>query len=71
MSSSKIFLFKNTLKVILHDIFNVFILLNTVSYIKLNFKLKIHQKCVLLKTWKKFGKPGKKFENTSGNPVTS
>ena len=25
---------------------------------------------MLLKTWKKFGKPGKNLEKTSGNPVS-
>ena len=37
--------------------------------LKLNFKLKKDQKYVLLKTWKKFSKPGKNFEKTSSNPV--
>ena len=40
LSSSKSFLLKNTFKVALHNIFNVFILLGEVSYLKLNFKLK-------------------------------
>ena len=35
----------------------VLILFNRVSYIKLNFNLKVDPKCVFLKTWKKFGKP--------------
>ena len=35
----------------------------------MNFKLKIYLKMFTFKTWKKFGKPGKIFEKTSGNPV--
>ena len=27
--------------------------------------------CILIKTWKTFGKPGKFFEKTSGNPAYS
>ena len=48
------FTYKNIFKV-LQYLFNLFMLFNS----KL---LKIDQKCVLLKTWKKFGK-------ISGNPV--
>ena len=61
LSSSNFFLLKNTFKETLHDLFKIFILFNTVSHIKLNFKLKLTQKCVLLKTLKKLGKPGKNF----------
>ena len=45
---------KNTFKVALQYLFNVVILLNTVFYLKLCFKLKIDPKnvCVLLKTLK-------------------
>ena len=68
LSSSKFFLLKNIFKVALHYLFNIFILFNTISYLRLNFKLKIDLKCELLKTWKKFVKPGKFFEKTSGNP---
>ena len=46
-----------------------FILINLVFKHKVNFKLKKPQKCVLFKTWKKFGKPLENFEKTSGNPV--
>ena len=45
-----------------------FILFNTVSYIEINLKLKIDPKMCTFKTWKKFGKPGKSLEKTSGNP---
>ena len=41
-------------KVPLQYLLNVFILFNTVFYLKLNFKLKIDEKCVVLKTWKNF-----------------
>ena len=54
MSSLKIFLLKNTFKVALQYLFNVFILLNIVFNLKLNFKLKIVQK---MNTFKR--KPGK------------
>ena len=47
------FLLKNLFKVALQYLFNVFILFNTVSYFKINFKLKYNQKCFLKKTWKK------------------
>ena len=40
----KMFLLKNAFKVTLQYPFNVFILFNPVSYIKLNFKLKIDPK---------------------------
>ena len=38
------------------------------QFLNLNYK-KWTQKCVFLKTWKKFCKPGKNFEKMSGNPV--
>lgn len=63
------FLLKKIFKVILQYLFNVFILFNTVPYIKFNFKQNIDPKMCTLKTWKKFGKPVKKFEKMSGNPV--
>ena len=44
-----------------------FLLFYTVSFIKLDFKQKIDPKMCILKTQKKFGKPGKKFQKTSGN----
>ena len=49
-----IFFIKNTLVVTFQYLFNIFILFNTVFYLELNFKLKIDQKKVLLKTWRKF-----------------
>ena len=62
-------LLMNTFKVVLQYLFNIFILFHTVLYIKLTLNLKYTQKCVVLRTWKKFGKPGKNSEKTSGNPV--
>ena len=62
------FLLKNIFKVTLRYLFNVFILSNIVSYLKLTLNYKYTQKCVLLKTWKKFKNPGKIFVKTSGNP---
>ena len=50
---------------------NILILYDTVSYIKLNFDLKIHLKIYTVKIWKKFGKPEKYLNHTSGNPVIS
>ena len=41
---------------------------NTVSYLKLNFKLKTDPKLCKLKNLEKLGKPGKFFEKTNGNP---
>ena len=56
----KTFLLKNLFKVILQYLINVFILFNTIFYIKLKFKLKIDPKMrtfknleEILKTWKK------------------
>ena len=43
----KLFLLKKTLKVALEYLFNVSILFNSVSYLKINFILKIDQKCGL------------------------
>ena len=55
------FKLKNTFKVVLQYLFNVFILCNTVCYLKLNFKRKIDPKMrpfknreEILKTWRKF-----------------
>ena len=60
---TKSFLLKNISEVALQYLFNVFILYNIISYLKLNFKLKIDLKmCILknleeiLKTWRKFAK---------------
>ena len=47
-------LIKNTFKVAFEYLFNVFILFNTVSYLKLSFKLKFYPKMCTLKTWIKF-----------------
>ena len=44
------FVLKNTFKVSLQYLFNVFILLNTVSYIKIIFKLKVDPKVFTLKS---------------------
>ena len=69
MSSSKIFfLLKNIFKVALQYLFNVFILFNTILYLKLNFKLKIDPKMCTFKNLEETWKPEKKFEKTSGNP---
>ena len=45
-----------------------YILLSTVSYLKLNFKLKIDPKICTLKTLRNLKNP-EKIEKTSGNPV--
>ena len=66
LSSSKIFLSKNTFKEAITYLFNVVILFNTVFYLKLNFKHKIYPKMCYFKTWKKFQK-----KKTFGNPVYS
>ena len=58
------FVIKNTFKANLHDIFNVFILFNTVSQIKLSFRLKIYPKLCTFKNLEEFLK-------ASGNPVSS
>ena len=57
----KNFLFKNTFKVTLQYLFDIFILFNTVSYIKLNIKLKIDPKMCTFKTLEKIWKTLKKF----------
>ena len=51
--SSSIFLLKSTFKVALEFFFNVFILSNTVSYLKLNLKLKIDPKMYNFKNLEK------------------
>ena len=66
MSSSNIFL--NILKVVLQYLFNAFILFNTVSYLKLDFKLKIEPKMYSFKNQEVIWKTWKNFERTSGNP---
>ena len=59
----KNWLFKNLIEITLQTLFNIFLLFNTVPYIKLNFKLKIDPKMYtfknleeIWKTWKKIGK---------------
>ena len=46
-------------------------LYNLAQFLVLNLTLniKLDPKMWTLKTWKKFGKPRKKFEKTCGNPV--
>ena len=67
----KIFLSKNMFKVALYYLFNVFILYNTVSYLKLNFKPKIDPKMFTYKNLEEILKTWKFFWKTSGNPVYS
>ena len=62
MLSSKSFLLKNKYKVILHDLFIVFMTFSKVSYIKLDYKLKIDPKMCTFKYGEVILKPGKKFE---------
>ena len=57
MSSSKLLLFK----VALQYLFNVFILFNTVSYLKHNYKLKIDPKLCILKNLEEIWKTWKIF----------
>ena len=63
------FLLKNIFKVALQCLFNVFILFNTASYLKLNFKLKIEPKMCTFKNLEENRKIWEKIEKTSGNPV--
>ena len=49
----KIFLSKNIFKLALQYLFNDFILFNAVSYLKLNFKLKIDPKMCTFKNLEK------------------
>ena len=50
------FQLKNTFKVALHFLFNVFILLTQFLTLNLTLNKKQMQKCLLLKTWRKFAK---------------
>ena len=68
LSSSKIYLLKNLFKVVLEYLFNVFILFNTVFYLKLNFKLKIDLKMCTFKNLEEILIPGENFPKTFGNP---
>ena len=58
----KLFLLKNTFEVALQYLFNVFIIFNTASFLKLNFKLKIDQKMYTFNNLEEI------FPKTSGNP---
>ena len=62
-------LIKNTLKVALHYLLNIFILFNILFNLKLNFKLKIEPKMRTFKILEEIWKSGKNFEKTSNNPV--
>ena len=53
----------------LQYLFNIFILFKTIFCLKFSFILKLDKKLVLLKTWKKFRKPGVIFLKIFGNPV--
>ena len=64
-----IFLLKNIFNVALQYLFNDFILFNTVSYLKLNFKLKIDPIMCTLKNLEEIWKIWKKVWKISGNPV--
>ena len=67
LSSSNIFLLENTFKVALQYVFNVFKLLNTVSYLKLNFKLKIDSKMCNFKNLEEILKTLRKLPKKFGN----
>ena len=69
LSSSKNFLIKNIFKVASQYVFNVFILFNTVSYLKLNSKLKIDTKLCTFENLEEMLKTWKNYEKMSGNPV--
>ena len=72
VSLSKFFKLKNTFKVTFQFLFNFLVVFNTVSFLNLfNFKLKKDQKCVVIKTWKKFDKPEGNFDKTSDNSGNS
>ena len=62
------FLLKNTFKVTLQYLFNVFILFNTVSYIEITLKLKIGPTMCTFKNLEEIWKTWKFFFKTSGNP---
>ena len=55
------FILKNIFTVALEYLFNVFILFNTASYLKLNFKLKIEPKMYTFKNLEKIWKTWKHF----------
>ena len=64
--NQKIFFLKNTSKVALQYLFNVFVLFNIVFNLKFNFKLKIDQK---VRTFKNLKEIMKNLKKASGNPV--
>ena len=64
-------LLKNIFKVAIQYLFNVFVLFNTVSYLKLSFKLKIDPKMFTFKILEEIWKTWKIFEKISGNPVNN
>ena len=68
MTLSIFFSLTNTFEVALQYLFNVFILFNTVFYLKFNFKLKIDPKICTFKNLEEILKTWKNFEKTSGNP---
>ena len=59
---SLLFLLKNTLKIALQYLFNVFVLFKKVFYLKLIFKLKIHQKKCTFKNLEKICQLDLEFE---------
>ena len=62
---------KDIFKVVLHCVCNVFTFFNTVSYLKLNSKLKIDPKMCTLKNLEEIWKTWKKFGKTKDNPERS
>ena len=64
----KTFLLKNTFKVTLQYLINVFILTNTVSYIKFNFKLKIGPEICSFKNLEEILKTLKKLTKYEWQP---
>ena len=68
MSSSKFFLLKNTFKVTLQHLLNVFVLFNTVSFIEINLKLKIDPKMFTFKNLEEIWKTWKNFRKNEWQP---
>ena len=68
LSSSKNFLLKNTFKVTLQHLLNVFVLFNTVSFIEINLKLKIDPKMFTFKNLEEIWKTWKKFRKNEWQP---
>ena len=67
LSSPKIFLLKNIFQVALQYLLNIFILFNTVSYLKLNFKLKVDPKMCIFNNLEEIWKTRKKNFKMRGN----